>query len=278
MCAHSRAVGGQTLPSPTGGPAWPRRGAVSRDCALRHLELVRRRTDEFGCPLSWPLDVAEARHHRGGITRSSLLNRQLIVRMSVPSRRRGRMAVDPNTKARRGSGFLHCSLRSRISADHDVAEADHQAYEHGCARTEPVGDLSGAQTRMGPLSCRFTGRVLGMVAPLPRRLGGHPGALKARLPHAVPLDPAARTPGPRRCRQGPGTPGAAPPAQRPAPPGPTAQVRARRPGPAGCDQPRAAPIALALLPCQAGDAAALASSPGRWRVDLSSRTRATAAG
>jgi hypothetical protein len=136
----------------------------------------------------------------------------------------------------------------------------------------------GCATRMGPLSCRFAGRVLGMVAPLPPRLGGHPGALKARLPHAVPLDPAARTPGPRRCRQGPGAPGAAPPAQRPAPPSPTAQARARRPCPAGCDQPRAAPIALVLLPCQAGDAAALAPSPGRRRGDVSSRTRATAAG
>ena len=34
-----------------------------------------------------------------------------------------------------------------------------------------LGGVSGAQTRMGPLSCRFTGRVLGMVAPLPPRLG-----------------------------------------------------------------------------------------------------------
>jgi hypothetical protein len=67
-----------------------------------------------------------------------------------------------------------------------------------------VWTVSGAQTRMGPLSCRFTGRVLGMVAPLPPRLGGHRGALKDRPPQAVPLDPAARTPGPRRCRQGPG--------------------------------------------------------------------------
>jgi putative transposase len=39
------------------------------------------------------------------------------------------------------------------------------------------------------VSCRLTGRVLGMVAPLPPRLGGHPGALKDRLPHTVPLDP-----------------------------------------------------------------------------------------
>jgi hypothetical protein len=148
--------------------------------------------------------------------------------------------------------------------------------------TGPWGDggatLSGAQTRMGPLSCRFTGCVLGMVMPLPPRLGGHPGALKARLPHAVPLHPAARTPGTRRRRQGPGTPGAAPPAQHPAPPSPTPKARARRPCPAGCNQPRAAPIALVLLACQAGDAAALAPSLGRRRVDVSSRTRATAAG
>jgi hypothetical protein len=49
---------------------------------------------------------------------------------------------------------------------------------------QPASSLSGAQTRMGPLSCRFTGRVLGMVAPLPPRLGDHPDAL-ARPFHEV---------------------------------------------------------------------------------------------
>src|SRR5215216_7922562 len=121
----------------------------------------------------------------------------------------------------------HLGLAGRL-ANEQTAYLDPQRHRDD-AEQQPDGDapdLSGAQTRMGPLSCHFTGRVLGMVAPLPPRLGGHPRALKARLPHAVPLDPAARTPGPRRCRQGPRTPGAGPPAQRPAPPGPTARARA----------------------------------------------------
>jgi hypothetical protein len=139
-------------------------------------------------------------------------------------------------------------------------------------------DLVGCANSDGPVELPFHGMCARYGYASAARLGGHPGALKARLLHAVPLHPAARTPGTRRRRQGPGTPGAAPPAQHPAPPSPTPKARARRPCPAGCNQPRAAPIALVLLPCQAGDAAALAPSLGRRRVDVSSRTRATAAG
>ncbi len=42
----------------------------------------------------------------------------------------------------------------------------------------------------------------------------------------------------------------------------------QRPCPAGRDQPRVAPVALVLLPGQAGDAAALAPSHGRGIVDI----------
>ena len=62
-------------------------------------------------------------------------------------------------------------------------------------------------------------------APPPSHCGEPPPALEARLPHAVPLHPAARAPGPRGPRQGLGTHGAAPPAQRPTPPGPTTQAQ-----------------------------------------------------
>src|SRR6266498_4372689 len=64
---------------------------------------------------------------------------------------------------------------------------------------------------------------------------------------------------------------------RPAPPGPTTQVRTCRPGAAGRDQPRAAPSPLVVLLRQAGDVAALAPAAGRRCLDpLASRVRATA--
>ena len=46
------------------------------------------------------------------------------------------------------------------------------------------------------------------------RLGGPLRAVEVRLPHLVPLHPAIGAAGPRRCRQGPGDPGAPSPAGR----------------------------------------------------------------
>src|SRR6266496_3780657 len=53
-----------------------------------------------------------------------------------------------------------------------------------------------------------------------------PGAPQTRLPHAAPHHPATRPARPRRRRQGPGDPGAAPPTGRAAPPGSTTQAGA----------------------------------------------------
>jgi len=66
--------------------------------------------------------------------------------------------------------------------------------------------------------------------------------------------------------QRPGAHGAAPPAQRPTPPGPTTQAGARRPRPPGGNQAGATAIPLVLLPRQAGGVAPLAPRPGRLHV------------
>ena len=80
------------------------------------------------------------------------------------------------------------------------------------------------------------------------------------LCRSIPLFGAA---GPRRCRQGPGDPGARSPA---APPNQTTQARSCRPGGACRHQPRLAPSPLVVLLCQARDAAALSPAPGPTRT------------
>jgi hypothetical protein len=102
------------------------------------------------------------------------------------------------------------------------------------------------------------------LLPLPRT----PSVVETRLPHAVPLRPAARSAGPRRRRQGPGDPRPAPPTRRPPPADPTSQAGARRPRHARCSQPRATPSPLVVLLGHARDAVALASAAGGRRVDL----------
>ena len=64
-------------------------------------------------------------------------------------------------------------------------------------------------------------------------------AAQTRLLDPVPLHPAARTARPRRRRQGPRDPGAAPSTHRAAPPGPTTEAGAYRSSPARRHQPRA---------------------------------------
>src|SRR6266498_1242064 len=121
-----------------------------------------------------------------------------------------------------------------------------------------VGRLVGCgNLRMaGELPVRRTHAWYG--ASRPPHCGEPVHAVEARLPHPVPLHPTARAPGPREPRQGLGAHGAPPPAQRPTPPGPTTQARARRPRPPGGNQPGAPAIPLVLLPGQAGDLAPLA--------------------
>jgi hypothetical protein len=65
-----------------------------------------------------------------------------------------------------------------------------------------------------------------------------------------------------------GDPRPAPPTRCAAPPDTAAQAGAHRPSAARCHQPRLAPITLVLVPRQAGDAAGLAPTAGRRRLDL----------
>jgi hypothetical protein len=55
----------------------------------------------------------------------------------------------------------------------------------------------GAQSRTWPLSCQSARPSHGTVTPLLTRLGGYLRAVEARLPDALPFDPAARPAGPR---------------------------------------------------------------------------------
>ena len=108
--------------------------------------------------------------------------------------------------------------------------------------------------------------VMALPTSPPRR---PPGAAQTRLPFAVPHHPAPHPARPQRCRQGPGDPGATPPARRAAAPGSSTQVRADRPCRACRPQQGAATGTLVVLHRQTRDAAALASPPGRSRVDIS---------
>jgi len=136
----------------------------------------------------------------------------------------------------------------------------HADFGHEQSSVEPVGCAnSGVSRELG-----FRDASVGTVAlllPLLRT----PGVVEARLPHAVPLRPAARPAGPRRRRQGPGDPRPAPPTRRPPPADPTSQAGVRRPRHARCSQPRAAPSPLVVLLGQARDAVALASAAGGRR-------------
>src|SRR6266508_2668927 len=105
----------------------------------------------------------------------------------------------------------------------------------GCAK-------SGVTRELGFLGVRVVG-IVTLLPPLLRT----PGAVETRLPHAVPLHPAAHPAGSRRHRQGPGDPRPAPPTHRAPPPSPTSQAPTRRPSAARCGQPRATPSPLVLL-------------------------------
>jgi len=135
------------------------------------------------------------------------------------------------------------------------------------------------KSRAWPLSCPFPCQR-GYRAPDPQRhLETISRAAQTRLPHAVPLHPAPRPARPRRRRQGPGDPGPAPAAHRPPTPAPTTQAGTRRPRPARRHQPPPATRPLVVLLRHPGHPAALASPPGRRRVDLSApRPRTATAG
>jgi hypothetical protein len=136
----------------------------------------------------------------------------------------------------------------------------------GCANSDRTCELA-VRIRRGAVVWRPTDR-----------LGGPLRAVEVRLPHLVPLHPAIGAAGPRRCRQGPGDPGAPSPAGRAAPPNQTTQARSCRPGGACRHQPRLAPSPLVVLLRQARDAAALAPAAGRRRLDLPApRNRSTSA-
>src|SRR6266511_3843557 len=75
------------------------------------------------------------------------------------------------------------------------------------------------------VSLQFAATVARYCCASADRLGGPLLAAEGRLPDPVPLNPAACAAGPWRCRQGPGDPGAPPPAGRAAPPSPTTQPR-----------------------------------------------------
>jgi hypothetical protein len=138
------------------------------------------------------------------------------------------------------------------------------------------GAPGAARSRLHPVGCAnsdvsrelgFQDAGVGTVAlllPLLRK----PGAVETRLPHAVPLHPAARPARPRESRQGPGDPRPASPTHRAPPPSPTSQAPTRRPSPARRGQPRAAPTPVVVLLRPARDAVGLASAAGRRRVDL----------
>ena len=79
--------------------------------------------------------------------------------------------------------------------------------------------VKGAQSRTWPLSCGASDLRLGMVAPCCPAEEAILGAVKTRLPDAVPLHPTARAARPRRRCQRHGDPGAPPPAHGAAPPG-----------------------------------------------------------
>ena len=98
---------------------------------------------------------------------------------------------------------------------------------------------------------------------------GHTGAAETPLPHAMPFHPDARAACPRGRRQGPGDPGATPPAHRPAPPSHPTQAGADRPSVPRRGQPRAATGSLVLLHRQARNPAALAPPPDRRELDVS---------
>jgi hypothetical protein len=134
----------------------------------------------------------------------------------------------------------------------------------GCANSDRACELA-VRIRRGAVVWRPTDR-----------LGGPLRAVEVRLPHPVPLHPAIGAAGPRRCRQGPGDPGAPSPAGRAAPPNQTTQARSCRPSGACRHQPRLVPSPLVVLLRQARDAAALAPAAGRRRLDLPApRNRST---
>jgi hypothetical protein len=170
-----------------------------------------------------------------------------------------------------GAADARCSARRSPTAL--TPDVDDPRSASGPAAYDVVG--CGNSRMAGELPVRRTHTWYG--APPPSHCGEPPRALEARLPHTVPVYPAARASGPRGPRQGLGAHGAAPPAQRPPPPGPTTQAGARRPRPPDGNQPGATAIQLVLLPGQARDVAPLAPPPGRRIVDLSaSRDRAAA--
>ena len=154
-------------------------------------------------------------------------------------------------------------LRRRPARQVDPAPRARRVQKLGCGRW-PAGSVD-------------VGRYCdASFIPLRRPL---PGAAKTRLPDAVPLRPAARAARPRRRRQGSGAPRPTPPADGASPPDPAAQAGTRRPRHARRPQPTAAPSPLVLLHRHSADAAALASTNDRRRLDLpASRTRATTAG
>jgi transposase len=98
----------------------------------------------------------------------------------------------------------------------------------GCANSDVSRELGFRDAWVGTVA---------LLLPLLRNLG----AVETRLPHAVPLHPAARPARPRESRQGPGDPRPASPTHRAVPPSPASQAPTRRPSPARRGQPRAAP-------------------------------------
>jgi hypothetical protein len=131
----------------------------------------------------------------------------------------------------------------------------------------------GASSATRPVNCGFACQLGYRAAALTAASEATLRAAQTRLPDPVSLHPAAPAARPRG-RQGPRDPGPTPPAHRAAPPGPTAQAGTCRSGPERRGQPRAATSPLVLLPGHTPDLAALASPPGRRRLDLpTSRTR-----
>src|SRR6266496_4898082 len=157
------------------------------------------------------------------------------------------------------------------------------------SRSKATGPTWPVERAPPPVGCEYSNKAFELrvcsdarvanVAPLLPPPEATRSAATTCLPDAVPLHPAPRPTRPRRRRQGPGDPGPAPPAHRPATPAPTTQAGTRRPRPARRSQPRPATRPLVVLLGHPGHPAALASPPGRRRVDLpASLDRPAAAG
>src|SRR6266540_3940438 len=157
------------------------------------------------------------------------------------------------------------------------------------SRSKATGPTWPVERAPPPVGCEYSNKAFELrvcsdarvanVAPLLPPPEATRSAATTCLPDAVPLHPAPRPTRPRRRRQGPGDPGPAPAAHRPATPAPTTQAGTRRPCPARRSQPRPTTRPLVVLLRHPRHPAALASPPGRRRMDPpTSRPRTTAAG